>query len=79
MVNLIKLDTKEYPISIGEFKRRFPNTSFTPQIPFEDLGYAVVFSAPQPTYDSATQTVQEISPILTHKGHWEQQWKIVPR
>ena len=79
MAHLIKLDTKEYTISLEEFHRRFPNTSITSQIPFNDLGYAVVFPAPQPAYDTATEQVEETVPKLTSKGHWEQRWKIVPR
>ncbi|MDO8552006.1 MAG: hypothetical protein Q7S01_00575 [bacterium] len=76
MPNLIKLDTLEYPVSVEEFKRRFPNTSFPAQIPFADFGYAVVFSTPQPVHDAASQSVKEIAPALTHKGTWEQRWKV---
>jgi len=79
MTNLIKLDTKEYPVSIEEFHRRFPNTSFTAQIPFADLGYAIVFPAPQPAHNAATHYAKEVTPAPTHKGHWEQRWEIVRR
>ena len=41
--------------------------------------YAVVFPAPQPTYNAVIQSVREIAPVLTVKGHYEQQWEIVPR
>lgn len=78
MAHLIKIDTKEYPISVEEFKRRLPNTSFPIQIPFVDHGYAVVFPAPKPKYDPATHYVEESAPELTQKGHWEQRWKVVP-
>lgn len=74
MTNLIKLDTFEYPVSVEEFKRRFPDTSFPVQIPFSDFGYAVVFPTPKPAYDTATQSVKEIAPVLTHKGTYEQRW-----
>lgn len=76
MANLIKLDTQEYPVTVEEFKRRFPNTSFPAQVPFKDFGYAVVFLTPKPAYDEKTQTIQEIAPALTHKGTWEQRWKV---
>ena len=76
MANLIKLDTLEYPVSVEEFKRRFPNTSFPVQIPFEDFGYAVVFPTPQPAHDATAQKVREIAPVLTHKGTYEQRWTI---
>ena len=74
MANLIKLDTQEYPVSVEEFRRRFPNTSFSAQIPFADFGYAVVFPAPQPECDATTETAREIAPVLTHKGTWQQVW-----
>ena len=76
-MNLIKLDTKEYPVSAEEFKRRFPNTSFPTQIPFADFGYAIVFPTPKPAYEAETQIVKEIAPVLTHKGTYEQRWEIV--
>jgi hypothetical protein len=79
MPNLIKLDTKEYPVSIEEFRHRFKNTSFTAQIPFADLGYAVVFPAPQPAHNPATHIAQEVAPVQTHKGHFEQRWEIIKR
>ena len=76
MANLIKIDTQEYPVTVEEFKLRFPDTSFPVQIPFADFGYAVVFPTPQPAHDATTQTVREIAPALTHKGTWEQRWKV---
>jgi hypothetical protein len=79
MAKLIKLDTKEYPMSVEEFKNRFPNTSFPIQIPFADFGYAVVFPVPQPAYDPATEEVREAPPRISAKGTWEQVWEIVPR
>ena len=77
MANLINLETKEYPVSVDEFKRRFPNVSFPQQIPFADFGYAVVFPVPQPVHDAMTHTAREIAPVLTTKGAWEQRWEIV--
>lgn len=52
-----------------------PNTSFsTPFIAPEP--YAWVFPAPQPTLTDL-QVAREIAPILTIKGHYEQQWQVV--
>ena len=75
-MNLIKTDTQEYPISIREFKSRFPNTAFPKQINFESHGYAVVFPTPKPacTYK---EMAREISPELTILGTWEQRWEVI--
>ena len=60
----------------AEIRSIYSNTSFgVPFVPPEV--YAVVFPAPQPAYDSLTQTVVPDVPKLTVKGTWEQQWKIV--
>lgn len=55
-----------------------PNTSFTtPFVPPE--GYVLVFPSPQPEHNQVIQTVHEVTPILTAKGHYEQRWKVVPK
>ena len=77
MANLIKLDTNEYPVSTTEFLNRHQQYSFPQQTPYEEFGYAVVFPAPPPTYDLMTQYAREIAPVLTVKGHWEQQYDIL--
>lgn len=60
----------------GEIRAAFPRTSFpTPFSP--PTGYALVFTAPQPEHDPITQFVREAAPVLTDKGHWEQQWEVV--
>lgn len=76
MPNLIKIETKEYPVSVNEFKRRFPNVSFGAQINFEEFGYAVVFDTPRPSC-TRLQRVKEIDPQISIKGNWEQVWKVV--
>ena len=73
---LIKIDTQEYPVSEQDFINRHPNTSFPTAIPYDDFGYAVVFSTPQPETDWY-HLAREIVPVLTDKGHWEQQWEII--
>ena len=55
-----------------------PNTSY-PNPFLEPEGYAFIFPVPQPAYDAQTQVVREVPPILTPKGHWEQQWEVLPR
>lgn len=59
-------------------KDQNPNTSY-PNPFLEPYGYAFIFPAPKPEHDSKTHIVREIAPILTDKGHWEQQWEVSPR
>ena len=73
---LIKVDTHEYPVSEAEFVSRFPDVSFPQAINYEDFGYAIVFPTPQPATDWY-HLAREIAPLLTNKGHWEQQWEVV--
>lgn len=72
----IKLSDQQYPITEAEIRAENPNTSFAS--PFAPDGYAVVFDAPQPTYDKYTVKVVEGDPVLTSKGHWEQTWNLLP-
>lgn len=53
-----------------------PNTSF-PEPFVAPEGYEVVFPAPQPSHDPITESVREATPVLTDKGHWEQQWEVI--
>lgn len=75
----IILDTKEVA-SQGELRKRNSNISF-PSVWDQDvldfLGIAPVFTSPQPTFDSVSQTVQLSAPVLTKKGHYEQSWTVV--
>ena len=74
MANYINLETKQVSTE-SEIRSAHPNTSFA--TPFSPDGYAVVFDAPQPTYDKYSETVQQGLPVLTSKGHWEQTWNII--
>lgn len=74
MAYYIRLSDNFYPLTEREIRDAFPNTSF-PQ-PFNPEGYAVVFSAPQPTFDPITKGVRESNPVLTIKGTWEQTWEV---
>lgn len=59
-----------------DIRAAFPNTSFAD--PFQPPeGYVWIFPAPQPPHDQITQMVRETAPVLTDKGHWEQQWEVV--
>jgi hypothetical protein len=74
MANYINLETKQVSTE-HEIRSAHPNTSFA--TPFSPDGYAVVFDAPQPTYDKYSETVQQGLPVLTSKGHWEKTWSII--
>lgn len=79
MTQLINLATKQV-CTESEFRAASPNTSFPATINYEDFGYAIVFPAPAPTpANPVIQTVREITPVLTPKGHYEQVWEVVPR
>ena len=66
----------EYPVTEPMIRLYYPNTSFP--VPFvAPEGYALVFPSPQPAHDAVTQHVRELAPVLTIKGHYEQQWEIV--
>lgn len=59
--------------SEADIRAANPNTSFgNPFVPPQ--AYALVFPAPQPTYNPVTQHVQAAPPAQTSKGHYEQQW-----
>lgn len=60
-----------------DIRAAFPNTSFPyPFSPPE--GYVLVFPSPQPDHNRVTESVREVTPVLTDKGHWEQRWEVVP-
>ena len=75
-MNYINTTTGEYPVSEAQIRLAYPNTSFP--VPFQaPKEYAVVFQAPQPTFDVLTQSVREVTPVLTNKGHYEQAWEVI--
>lgn len=68
--------TGEYPVSETAIRLANPNTSFAaPFVASKD--YAVVFAAPAPDHDPIKEMVREAAPVLTEKGHYEQQWEVV--
>lgn len=77
-MNYINTETLDYPLS--EQAIRTAHLDYSPPTPFQPpAGYAPVFDAPQPAHDAITQVVREVAPVLTDKGHWQQQWEVVPR
>ena len=76
MANYINIETKNI-ITESEIRAANPNVSYPQPFPVPE-GYAVLFDAPQPTYNKYSETVQQGEPVLTSKGHWEQTWNIIP-
>ena len=77
-MSYIEITTGQYPVTEREIRSQFHNTSFpSPFVAPEP--YALVFEAPRPEHDKLTQIVREIAPVLTAKGHFEQQWEVVSR
>ena len=74
MIQLIK-DGKLF--TEQDFLNAHPNVSFPQPIPYAEHGYDIVFSAPPPAYDPATQFARKVAPVLTTKGHYETQWEVV--
>ena len=77
-MNYINKITGEYPVTEVAIRLANPNTSFASPFVAPDE-YAVVFAAPAPDHDPIKEMVREVAPALTVKGHYEQQWKVVPR
>ena len=74
MSRLINTDTKEYPVSVSQFKTLHRNVSFAIQIPFADYNHAVVFEVPKPTPSGDLKAFSEGLPELTKLGTYQQTW-----
>jgi hypothetical protein len=76
-MNYINTKTQEV-MTESTIKASTPNTSYpSPFVPPEI--YSIVFDTPRPVFDDITQVVILDKPILTTKGHYEQQWKVTAR
>jgi hypothetical protein len=76
-MNYINTKTQEV-MTESTIKASTPNTSYpSPFVPPEI--YSLVFDAPRPVYDEITQVVRPVHPLLTTKGHYEQQWEVTDR
>lgn len=68
----------KYPYSLGEYRRDNPQVSL-PSAPTEEtlesIGLAIVVETEQPTYNEATQAVEELTPIKQN-GAWVQKWAV---
>lgn len=72
------VNTQTFSIVTEEqIRQENPNVSFAhPFVAPEE--YAYIFPAPA-VYNPTTQWVREIAPVLTSKGHYEQQWEVVDK
>lgn len=59
-----------------EFPALYPNTSFAYPIDYSEFGWDTVFDTPVPDYLQDSQEIRELPPVMTVKGHWEQQWGV---
>jgi hypothetical protein len=75
MTQYLNLQTQQLTTE-SQIRAENPNTSYPQPFPVPD-GYALVFDAPQPTYDQYSQIVQQVTPVLTDKGHYEQNWLVL--
>jgi hypothetical protein len=69
----------EYPIGVGEVRRKFPSTSFILPLEGQDLteyGVVTIENADQPEFDSRTQRLVEGVPAKS-EDIWQQTWEIV--
>ena len=70
---------QEYPVSIGQIKERFPNTSFSSDWENSDLsGFGVVRVAntEEPAFDQYTQRVEEVTPTFSD-NEWRRTYSVV--
>ena len=68
----------KYPIGLAEVRRKFPNSSFPRRLEGSDLsafGVVTVEETSIPTFDSATQKINEGEPALID-GVWQKTWQI---
>lgn len=71
----INTQTSEYPVTEAQIRALSPNTSFShPFVAPEP--FAVVFPTPVPPWNPLVEMLAEGAPVLTDKGHYEQQWVV---
>lgn len=69
----------KYPIGLVEVCRKFPNTSFPRKLEggdFPAFGVVTVQNTSVPTFDPATQRIDEGEPALID-GVWQQTWNVI--
>jgi len=69
----------QYPASMSDLRRSFPNTSFPKNLDNIDLsefGYYPIINQSSPEYNPDTQYIRETNPVYSN-GSWNQTWEIV--
>ena len=75
-MNLINLQTLQYPVSIYTVRAENPNTSYPDSSSFVPDGYAAVEATSLPGFDRHTQQIVELSPVHAN-GTWKQSWGVI--
>jgi hypothetical protein len=69
---------EKFPYSLGQLRKDYPNVSFPKNPSKETLakwGMLPVDTAPQPSFDSATQNCDRTNPALQN-GKWVETWSV---
>lgn len=70
----------QYPYSLADLRLDNPSTSFAPNddATYELFGMFRVFNATAPVYDTATEKLQEGTPVFDNDANrWTQVWQVV--
>lgn len=73
-MRLIKLDSGEYPVSVAEFHRRYPDEEFGNVVDYQEYGYALVNETARPDF-GRLESVRELPPVLIDDAYF-QAWEI---
>lgn len=71
----INTETLEWPISELEIKALHPNTSFPAEF-IAPEPFAPIYGTAEPTYNTMTQGVEQVTPTLIGDGKWMQTWQV---
>lgn len=69
----------DWPLTLEEVKKRFPNVSFTANptsSELDGLKVGIIQKTESPNCDPSSQSVKEVAPIFSN-GEWQQSWEIV--
>lgn len=80
MTQLIRRTPHRWPYSLGQLRTDEPSRSFSSSPSPAELAEYDVFPVqptPQPTYNPATERIEETTPVLVDTT-WTQQWQTVP-
>lgn len=71
----------QYPYTLAQLYAQYPNTSFPASMTAQELadyGVVTVVVTGQPSHDSLTQSVVEVTPVYSaQRSRWEQTWEVV--